>query len=384
MSRMDQPKSDLPKEIVELLPPDASRIAKMKDQATNEFNPAVNPVARSYAERVQERMASKVSADTLKTRSSTLGHVAMPPKEKFEQIAALNMPHPSFGDDEVPQGVPGAPARPPEPIHVQQPPKPVGVGSAYTVNQEMAAGRLDRPVSLREAKNMEQGKKGLSQETLKAISLTNDSLAKNVADPQADQAEKETIAKAIQDSAPTPEPTSGRDLDKAEKKIVDGREPLFPDFEGVLQTMGSQLMSKERRKKIEDRLEPLDLSDMIIKRELTQEVPVVPGKLAFTLRTLSQKESLWILQYLYDFTGSAMFTRELLSTCQMVCAVMAINGSMLPDHRQGGEVDKKAFEKKKEALAAFPTQLIAEISVQLMWFQDRVNQLFGLDAIKNG
>ena len=383
MSRMDQPKSDLPKEIVELLPPDAARIAKMKDQATNEFNPNVNPVARSYAERVQDRLASKVSADTLKTRSSTLGHVAMPPKEKFEQIAALNMPQPSFAE-EVPQGVPGAPRKPPEPMHVQQPPKPVGVGSAYTVNQEMAAGRLDRPVSMREAKNMEQGKKGLSQETLKAISLTNDSLTKNVADSQADQNEKETIARAIQDSAPVPDLSSERDLDKAEKKIVTGRDDFFPGLEEAMQTMGPKLMSKERRAKIESRLTPLDLADMIMKRELTQEVPVVPGKLVLTLRTLSQKESLWILQYLYDFVGSAMFTRELLSTCQMVCSVMAINGAVLPDHRQNEEVDKKAFEKKKEALIRYPTQLIADISVQMMWFQDRVNQLFGLDEIKNG
>jgi hypothetical protein len=391
MSRLDPKNQESEEEVVHdkdeptsfTLTPDAIRIARMKGKTAPEFNPNINkldPVARSYAQRIQERLnGPRAGADSLKTGGAPVGGVALPPKDQFAKIASLSMPQPDFAEE---------PPENPGPINVRHPPPPSGVGSAYAVNQEMAAGRLARPVSMREAKQMEQGKqKGLSKETIQAISMTQDSVSKLTQDPKAvEQEATAQVAEAMKGATTVVPPTPREDLDKAEEKIVANQDETsgFPDFDAGSSWSPSMAVSKERREAIEKDLKPLDLADMIIKRELTQEVPVVPGRLILTFRTISQKEILWILQYLYDFPGSTMYTRELLSTCQMVCALMAINGSMLPDHRKDGVIEKEAFEKKKDAISSFPTQLIADISVQLIWFQARVNNLFGLDAIKNG
>jgi hypothetical protein len=108
-----------------------------------------------------------------------------------------------------------------------------------------------------------------------------------------------------------------------------------------------------------------------------------------SLRTFSQRENLWILKYLYDFPGSSLYVQELINTCRLVCSLVAINGSYLPDHRQDAgtateKILKEDFEKKFFHVASFPVQLVADLSVQAMWFQDRVDKLFTVDALKNG
>lgn len=229
---------------------------------------------------------------------------------------------------------------------------------------------------------MEQ--KTLSPQTVQALQMAQENM-KTAAENKAEEAK---IVSSVKEMA-TPNLEPKRDLDSAEKVIVEAtkQEPLALDFMEEITDIRTKLMSKSRRDKIEARLKPLDISDMIMKRELEQEITIVPGKLVVTLRTYSQKESLWILQYLYDFPGSPLYTRELLSTCQLVCGLVSVNGAMLPDHRDGKAEEtvlRENFEKKKEAIIGFPTQLVADISVQMIWFQDRVNQLFGLDALKNG
>jgi len=351
---------------------------------TNEFDPQVNqPVtrasARSYAERARERASSRMSAEDLKGKKVPLGHVAAPPKEKMEQLAALHMPSPNFDE--------------PNEKKISKPPPPQGVGAAYEVNQAMARGELDRPVNLREAKDMPRAK-GLSPESVKAIQMVNDDMNNATRSKEDLEAEK-AVAQSMK--APPSEAPAERELDKAEKAIVEtqieerpqAEERSFPfDFDGI-GNVRNTLMDPKRREKIEGRLAALDISDMIMKREIQQDITVVPGKFSVTLRTFNQKENLWMLQYIFDFPGSTLYTRELLSTCQLVCSVVAINGKMLPEHRSnvgqpGEQVDKAAFDKKKDVIASFPVALIADLSVQHIWFQDRINHLFSFEALKNG
>jgi hypothetical protein len=160
------------------------------------------------------------------------------------------------------------------------------------------------------------------------------------------------------------------------------------DFDAINETQ-KMLMSPDRRKLIEGRLSPLDIEDMIVKREIQQTVVVIPGKLSYTFRTFNQSESLFCLRYVYDFPGSMIFANELLNTCKMVCSLVAVNGAMLPDHRKGlgsdkEEVDRELFEKKKHHVAGLPVQLIGDLSVNAIWFNDRVTKLFSLDNLKNG
>jgi len=336
-----------------------------------------DPGARSYAARVQERAAIKKSSDLLKGKSPPLGHVESPSSEKMEALANLSMggmPRPTFSDP--PSGA--IPETAPEEDRPQpKPPTIKGVGAAYPVNQALAQGKTDGPVSLREGNKMAQ--QSFSDETVQALKMANQNIKKS-----SDDAEPE--AKPVEPKAPTSvAKEASAELDEAEQTLTPAGQLDF----SAIGDLRSMLMSQKRREEIEKRLKPLDIGDMIMKRELTQTIPVIPDKLEVTLRTFSQRENLWILKYIYDFPGSALYIQELINTCRLVCGLVAINGSFFPDHRkdagQNSEtIIKEDFEKKFFHVASFPVQLVADLSVQSLWFQDRVEKLFTVETLKNG
>jgi hypothetical protein len=347
-----------------------------------------DPTARSYQDRVRAR---KASADVLKREKIEFGHGPPIDEKKGKQIRALvggsPLPQPGFPVvPNTPEEKPPAPPIPQEPLRKRRPPPMSGVGAGYSFNRDMAAGKLPGPITLNEAMEMhekEKGEAGLSPETISALKMAQ----ANQGIPS--EAEGE-VAEAMQQAQ------SEGDLDAAERTITErNKSERTPDdlpFSMDLEAVGGirlKLMTKERRRVIESRLKPLDIEKLITGQGLTQNIPIVEGKLEVELRTQSQRENLWCLQYIWDFGGSQAYQNELLSTCRLACSVMAINGKMLPDHRakvgkQDEDVDKKAFEAKLGIIAGYPVQFVADLSVQFMWFEDRVNDLFGHDSLKNG
>jgi hypothetical protein len=204
----------------------------------------------------------------------------------------------------------------------------------------------------------------------------------------ADAAEKPKNEPEPEPKAEAEEDTSEA-IDRAAEEALSDREMFGPDLLGIREAR-RKLTSKDRRDKIEARLKPMDLSDLVMSSGgLTQTVPVIPGKLTLTFRTLSQRENMWVMKYLYDFPGSPLYLQELNATCRLTCALLAINDQVLPEHRSNiGEAEEditpKDFERKLRIVTSYPIQLIADMSVQHAWFQNRVEQLFTLDELKNG
>ena len=385
---MDKPKTGGPgaptllkKEVSSFtVTPDVQRIMSMKADPQG-FNPEINqpitdPGARSYAARIQERVATRATASVLKQKKVPLGHVESPSLEKMETIAGLSsgeMPRPNFMEPPSVEPISASPSRPQGPVIG-------GVGSSYSVNQAMAQGKIDRPVSLKEANKMTQ-QGGFSRETVQVLEMANEGLKK-------DQTEKpaEIPPEPVKPATPSVAQKVSEELDEAEQSLPTLAGQL--DFAEV-SSLRTGLMSQKRRDDIEKRLKPLDIGDMVMKRELTQTISVIPGRLEVTLRTFSQRENLWILKYIYDHPGSALYIQELINTCRLVCGLVAINGAYLPDHRKdigqpGETIIKEDFEKKFFHVTSFPVQLVADFSVQSIWFQDRVDKLFTVDALKNG
>jgi hypothetical protein len=241
-----------------------------------------------------------------------------------------------------------------------------GVGSAYPVNQAMASGEVDKPMSLRDAKALGRAKSGskaeLSPETAEGLRRVQE-LQDQESEDQVDTTEAE--------------------LAEATEEIL--QRPGQFDF-NALNEQQRILMDPDRKKEIEGRLEALDIADMILKREIVQDVPVVTGTLIYTLRTFNQQENLFCLSHVYESGERSMsWAEEYLNTCKLVCSLVAINGARLPNHLdQNGEVDREAFENKMRHVASLPTPLVADISVQTIWFEQRVNKLFSAGNLKNG
>lgn len=193
---------------------------------------------------------------------------------------------------------------------------------------------------------------------------------------------------AISSSPPTeeaPEEAAVPSEETEDAGVV--REEDF-DFDD-LGRVRNQLVSKERKEAIEARLSPLKVSDLITTNEIRQTVASIPGQLEYEIRTIAEHEHLYCMQYVYDYTGSPRFIEELFNTAKIACSIIAINGKMLPEHRKrigqrDEEVEKELFDKKMSVVKRFATQLLADVGVQLTWFNERVNGLFSVEKIKNG
>jgi len=366
--------------------PDVQRIMGMQADPKG-FNPEVNnmpipdPSARSYAARIAERTAAKKSASVLKGKSPPLGHVESPSSDQMAALANLSsggMARPNFMTA-PPESEPDTP-EPPAPE--ERPTPPIrGVGAAYPVNQALVQGKTAGPVTLKEGNKMaqESAPKVFSKETVQALEMA----AQNV---QKTASEKKDVEET---STPKFESTVAKDTRKELDEVEKDFGPLVGvDYAGI-SDLRSTLMSQRRRDEIEKRLKPIDIGDMVMKREIAQNIPIIPGQLEVTLRTFSQRENLWVLRYIYDFPGSALYLQELLNTCRLVCGLVAVNGAYLPDHRKDAgqsteTIIKEDFEKKFFHVTSFPVQLVADLSVQSIWFQDRIDKLFTVENLKNG
>lgn len=344
-------------------------MSRIDEKQTSHLTPTPEEVQKRMSENQGVRSAASYSTRALKKQQQTealkgLGKPlgGAPPLDP-KKMSTAAMARPSFGSKgEKPK------------LEVQEPPEggaPQGMGAAYEVNQAMARGEIEKPVTLTEANKMAANRKALSPESVEALKMAEIEMAK--------------AAEEKEEGISTSEPETKKRLEDSEKDLVDD----VPFEFGAIHDARAKMLSESRRKAIEARLEPLQIEDMIVNREIVQTIQVVPDKLAVTLRTFNQREHLFCLRYVYKVGGSQLFVEELLNTCKLVCALFAVNGAILPEHRTDvGErkekIDEDKFEDKMYHLASFPVQLLADLSVQMIWFNDRVNKLLSLDNLKNG
>jgi len=307
--------------------------------------------AAAYSQKVQDRRAQTAA---LKGRGKPLGGAPPLDPEKMTRASA----RPRFDREQH---------------EVREP--PAGVGAAYGVNQAIASGGTEGPVSMHEGEQMlqkDESRKPLSPETVEALKKMKEE-------------EEAAAEKAAEEDIAVSRPDTKKKLEDSEKDLA-GDSPF--DF-GEIDRFRNKMVSDARRKDIESRLDPLKIEDMIVQRELTQAITIVPDKLVATLRTFNQRENLFCLRYVYRTGGSQMYVEELLNTCRLVCSLFSVNGAPLPDHRnhvgkREEEVDKEKFEEKLFHISSFPVQLLADLSIQMIWFNERVNGLLSLDNLKNG
>lgn len=358
---------------------------EVKEKSTTDFSSTERPLtsAAAYSQRIMEKQQKLAAAKSMKV---PLGHAPPIPEGKLAPIVeaarAGRMPQPDFG----------LPVPPPEKqeewaqVEEDKPPLIQGVGSAYAVNQAISTGAVDRPVNMRQAKEMaeeaaakKQPKKQMHPETQKLLQMQHDTVRE--AEDDSTSVETAPVMSANKEV-----------LDSAEKQLAENKynDLLALDFE-ALQQARVPLLNRERKKAIEDRLPPLNFEDLITKREIIQDVPIIPGKFSVGFRTVREKEYVWVLQHLYEVTGvsSTAHIEELSAAFRLVCAVRSINGRLLPDHRDNvgqpdEEVNVDKFKKKLDILMGFPMHVYADMGINYNWFLDRVTALFSVDNVKNG
>ena len=172
------------------------------------------------------------------------------------------------------------------------------------------------------------------------------------------------------------------------KQALDSDEDLYRELREVMDdpAQWNLLNNPKRRKEIEGRLEPMDITDVIIHGEIRQIVPVVLNKLEPEYRSVSAEEDLAVKQMMFGETGSDRYLMDKYTIMQLALGLVAMNGEELPSHLdEHKKFNEDKFIKKFEKIVKFPLQLIADLGVQYLWFDERVRTLFlgGTEELKN-
>lgn len=147
------------------------------------------------------------------------------------------------------------------------------------------------------------------------------------------------------------------------------------------------LGNKKRRKAIESRCSSLEIEDLILKGEVRQTVPIIPGKLEVVFRSTLPEESLYIKKVIAedDTKTSEQHTMERFAILQLCCSVVALNGTNLPNHlTPDDKVDSTMFAEKKKRLMKLSSYLLADLHLNLRWFDIRVRKLMNPEYLGNG
>lgn len=171
------------------------------------------------------------------------------------------------------------------------------------------------------------------------------------------------------------------------KDVEEAKDDLFEmfDFSGKNETERI-LNNKKRRTAIEARCEPMRIEDLVMKDEVQQDVPILPGKLVVRFRSASPQENLFVKRIMAEEkVTSDQYLLEKYGLCQLALSLIAINGSSLPSHLdENGEPDDKLFQAKLRMIMKKSAYLIADLGINFFWFDLRVRRLLNPDDLKNG
>lgn len=199
----------------------------------------------------------------------------------------------------------------------------------------------------------------------------------------------ETPAPTRKESVSSPEGVDESKVDAAEDEIADQAiiQALINQQALNRDPLQAMLTAPERRAAIEAKLDPLDIGELISKGYVTQRIPITKGYV-IELRSLQQFEYLFCLDYVSRQEGSRAYLEQLYNTVLQTLSIRKVGATVYPPHTKGEGleimVDDDAFDKKLQNVLSQSQFVSVDISVQYVWFAERVAKLFGVEAIKNG
>jgi len=265
------------------------------------------------------------------------------------------------------------------PEAAQQPGFRPGVGSMFAANQprEVAEALQRRRAAVPPPKEGEPYRPSLSPDTQESLRALAEFQRK--AQHTQEVSVDETKQDKVQEKA--------EKLDKDSKSGVPEKE-FLNDLKALLDNpkQWDALNNPERRKEIETRCKPMDITDVILHGEVRQEVTIKPKTLTVIYRSVSADEDLAVKRMMFGETGGDRYLMDKYAIMQLTLGIVSINGEPLPSHlTDDKKFDDKLFQKKYETLLRFPIQFIADLGIQYQWFDDRVRELFvgTTEAVKN-
>lgn len=183
-------------------------------------------------------------------------------------------------------------------------------------------------------------------------------------------------------------PTSQKEVDEKLKKAINQMDAF--EFNEWRQLMMRELLnSEEQRKIIEDRLEPLDLGEVVMTGLVSQTVPIVPGKYEIEVRSFDGQMDLALKRLVMSESRSTEVTEQYLldkyTFMSTALGLVRVNNKRFPDVVDDkGNFSDELFYQKFNMVMKLPVHMLSSIGVNVMWFEMRVRRLFRAQEVGNG
>lgn len=258
-----------------------------------------------------------------------------------------------------------------------------GAGSMFAVTQPhlaMKYGVIRNGQHIHPGAHPKQGKgsQGLSPETVAGL-----------------QALEELKQRQAAPASPPPETkvgeVKGENDEEKKKKVEEAVNQLDSfDYDGLRRMMNRDMLNNPDQKEIiEARLKPLDIDELIMKNRVSQEVIIVPNKFWFRFSSMTGEEDLALKQLIMEESKSTEVTdRYLLDKFAFMALTLGtthINGNPVPSHTDDkGEFNSDRFWVKFNWMIKRSVHMLACISINHAWFEQRVRGCFVAKKLGNG
>ncbi len=184
------------------------------------------------------------------------------------------------------------------------------------------------------------------------------------------------------------EPAAPSAEDEEVKKGIEMMDSF--DYDRIREVMNRDMLNNpDQQKIIEDRCKELDLTELIMKSRVSQDVHVIPRKFVITFESMTGEEDLALKRLVMQESKSTEVTDRYLldkfAFMALTVGLKAINANPVPAHTdEKGEFDEKQFWIKFAWVMKQPLHLLASIGVNHTWFEMRVRKLFVAEKVGNG
>lgn len=148
-----------------------------------------------------------------------------------------------------------------------------------------------------------------------------------------------------------------------------------------------ELSEDERlRRAVEARIiDKIDIGKYLMNGETSQVVPIIPGKLEVTFRTVTDMEEAFVDEKLAKDKGATarVFLRQS-NEWALSFHIAAINGTSWPATVLQGEINEAALQKRLGHIKRLSSPIFGMITQNLVWFLERVSKALTVEALGNG
>jgi hypothetical protein len=141
------------------------------------------------------------------------------------------------------------------------------------------------------------------------------------------------------------------------------------------------------RETIEARVEEFDIGQYILSGgEMTQTVPIIPGKLEVTFRTATDYEEWYVDNQLAkdrDITARQYVRRT--NEWGLAMHISSLAGDKWPLlFKPNGDINEEAVQERLRKVRKLPSPLFNLLTQNLLWFLDRVSKALSIEVLGNG